>query len=59
MRQEVLEPVWEMRENLTAYDAVYVALAEILDARLLTCDRSRRGGEGGATCLLRATPEPG
>jgi predicted nucleic acid-binding protein len=29
---------WELRENLTAYDAVYVALAEILGATLLTCD---------------------
>jgi predicted nucleic acid-binding protein len=25
-----------MRENLTAYDATYVALAEVLDAPLLT-----------------------
>ncbi len=30
--------VWELRDNLTAYDAVYVALAEGLDATLLTCD---------------------
>jgi len=31
--------VWELRDTLTAYDAVYVALAELLDATLLTCDR--------------------
>jgi predicted nucleic acid-binding protein len=31
--------VWELRHNLTAYDAVYVALAEALDAPLLTRDR--------------------
>lgn len=31
--------VWELRANLTAYDAVYVALAEALDAPLLTRDR--------------------
>lgn len=31
--------VWELRATLTAYDAVYVALAEVLDAVLLTCDR--------------------
>jgi predicted nucleic acid-binding protein len=31
--------VWELRNNLTAYDAVYVALAEALDAPLLTRDR--------------------
>ena len=30
--------VWELRAILTAYDAVYVALAEVLDAPLLTCD---------------------
>ena len=30
--------VWELRTTLTAYDAVYVALAEVLDAPLLTCD---------------------
>jgi predicted nucleic acid-binding protein len=27
-----------LRDNLTAYDALYVALAEALDATLLTCD---------------------
>ena len=30
--------IWELRATLTAYDAAYVALAELLDARLLTCD---------------------
>ena len=29
---------WELRANLTAYDAVFVALAEALDAPLVTCD---------------------
>jgi predicted nucleic acid-binding protein len=37
---ELLLPrVWELRANLTAYDAVYVALAEALDAPLVTRDR--------------------
>ena len=31
--------VWQLRANLTAYDAAYVALSELLDAPLLTCDR--------------------
>lgn len=35
----LLERIWHLRENLTAYDAAYVALAEALDAPLLTCDR--------------------
>ena len=30
--------VWELRATLTAYDAVYVALAELVNAPLLTCD---------------------
>jgi predicted nucleic acid-binding protein len=31
--------VWALRLNLTAYDATFVALAEALDAPLITCDR--------------------
>jgi predicted nucleic acid-binding protein len=34
----LLPRVWELRANLTAYDAPYVALAEALDATLVTCD---------------------
>ena len=30
--------IWELRDNLTAYDAAYVALAEALDATLVTTD---------------------
>ena len=36
--EPLLDRVWELRENLSAYDAVYVALAEALDAVVLTCD---------------------
>lgn len=35
----LLERVWELRHNLSAYDAVYLALAESLDAALLTDDQ--------------------
>jgi predicted nucleic acid-binding protein len=36
---EILLPrIWALRQNLTAYDAAYVALAEILGATLLTRD---------------------
>lgn len=34
----VLDQAWKLRRNLTAYDAQYVALAQILPARLLTTD---------------------
>jgi predicted nucleic acid-binding protein len=37
--EPLLDRVWALRENFSAYDAVYVALAEVLDARLVTCDR--------------------
>jgi predicted nucleic acid-binding protein len=33
-----IERVWELRANLTAYDAVFVALAEALGATLVTTD---------------------
>jgi len=36
--EPLLERVWALRDNLTAYDAVYVALAEALECALLTCD---------------------
>lgn len=45
--------IWELRENLTAYDASYVALAEILDVPLLTSDtRIVRAPGHQARCLL-------
>jgi predicted nucleic acid-binding protein len=34
----LLERAWALRGNLTAYDGMYVALAEALDATLITCD---------------------
>ena len=34
----LLPRIWDLRANLTAYDAAYVALAEALDAPLLTRD---------------------
>ena len=34
----LMKRVWELRSNITAYDAMYVALAEILDATLITAD---------------------
>jgi predicted nucleic acid-binding protein len=34
----LLHRIWDLRENLTAYDAAYVALAQLLDAPLMTGD---------------------
>lgn len=34
----LLPRIWELRHNLSAYDAAYVALAEALDTRVLTYD---------------------
>ncbi len=42
----LLPRVWELRDNLSAYDAVYVALAEALDAPLLTRDRRLTNAPG-------------
>jgi predicted nucleic acid-binding protein len=38
--------VWELRENLSAYDAWYVALAEAMHARLATLDRAMSRAAG-------------
>ncbi len=35
---ELLGRLLELRDNFSAYDATYLALAERLDAELLTCD---------------------
>ncbi len=47
--------VWELRENLTAYDAWYVALAESLDAALVTLDH-RLARATGPRCQFRLPP---
>jgi predicted nucleic acid-binding protein len=45
----LLPRCWELRHNLTAYDAMYVALAELLDVALLTAD-ARLAGAPGVRC---------
>jgi predicted nucleic acid-binding protein len=40
--------IWALRENLTAYDAAYFALAELLGAPLWTRDAKFRSVPGGA-----------
>jgi predicted nucleic acid-binding protein len=40
--------VWELRDNLTAYDATFVVLAELLDVPLVTCDAKLESAAGVA-----------
>jgi predicted nucleic acid-binding protein len=47
----LLARCWELRANLTVYDAVYVALAELLDVVLLTAD-ARLANAPGLRCKL-------
>jgi predicted nucleic acid-binding protein len=42
----LLPRIWDLRHNLTAYDAAYVALAEALGAPLLTRDRRLAAAAG-------------
>ena len=42
---------WRLRENLSFYDAVYAALAQALEAPLLTCD-NRLGKAPGIPCAV-------
>ncbi|MCH6583194.1 MAG: type II toxin-antitoxin system VapC family toxin [Gammaproteobacteria bacterium] len=46
-----LSRIWELRHNLTAYDAVYVALAEALSAPLLTRDARLASASGNRAVI--------
>ena len=51
----LLDRVWELRDNLSAYDASYIALAENLNCSLLTADgRLRRAP--GIRCSITVVP---
>jgi predicted nucleic acid-binding protein len=54
--EPLLGRVGELRQNLTSYDAVYVALAEALEAKLVTCDAklSHAPGVGARNELVEA-----
>jgi predicted nucleic acid-binding protein len=57
----LLPRCWELRHNLTPYDAAYVALAEALDVELVTADRrlARASGLECSVRVLREEREPG
>lgn len=48
--------VWELRENVSAYDAWYVALAELLDAPLATLD-AKLSRAPGTQCRFLTPPD--
>jgi predicted nucleic acid-binding protein len=47
----LLQRCWELRENVSFYDAAYVALAELLDIPLLTAD-ARLARASGPRCAI-------
>jgi len=51
----LLDRVWELRDNVSAYDASYVALAELLDCRLLTAD-ALLSQAPGVRCAITVVP---
>lgn len=51
----LLARIWGLRDNLTAYDATYVALAEALGCPLLSADR-RLAGAAGPQCAIHLVP---
>jgi predicted nucleic acid-binding protein len=51
----VLDRVWALRENLSAYDAGYVALAETLECALVTAD-ARLSRAPGLRCAVTVIP---
>lgn len=50
--ETVADRAWELRGNLTSYDAWYVAVAELLDAPLATLDQ-RLVSAAGPTCAFQ------
>lgn len=49
----LLGRMWDLRDNLTAYDAAYVALSEVLDLPLITTD-SRMAAAPGHHAVIEA-----
>jgi predicted nucleic acid-binding protein len=54
----LLARCWELRDNLTPYDAAYVALAEVMNATLLTGDRRLARAPGSHCDIEVQLPAP-
>lgn len=55
--RRLLPRMWELRDNLTAYDASYVALAEVLGVTLVTAD-ARVAAAPGIRCDVEVLATP-
>ena len=53
--ESLVRRIWNLRHNVTAYDAAYVTLAEALDARLLTRDQ-RLANATGTRAAIEVVP---
>jgi predicted nucleic acid-binding protein len=51
----LLARIWQLRDDLSAYDASYVALAEHLECALVTCD-ARLARAPGVRCTVAVAP---
>jgi predicted nucleic acid-binding protein len=54
----LMRRAYELRDNVTAYDAAYVALAEALDCRLVTAD-AQLVRAPGVRCEVELVESPG
>ena len=55
--EAVAQRVWHLKDNLTSCDASYVALAEVLEAPLITLDR-RLSIAPGIGCVVEVPSVP-
>ncbi len=53
----LLARAWDLRDTVRGWDAMYVALAEALDATLVTTD-ARLAGASGPTCAIEVISHP-